>query len=85
MERHERHYVLALLGRADPSGHSEAARIITRHLTRGIENAAPTRNQDALEDVLDDLAQVLEDVKAMWKDMPQTLPIDNIDKPSRGA
>lgn len=76
---------MALLGRADKSGHSEAARIITRHLTRGIENAAETRDVGALEATADDIQQMLEDVMHMWANMPKPLPIENIDKPSRGA
>lgn len=82
---HEKAYVVALFARADPQGHIEASRIITRHLERQLEQAALTRDILGLDVAIESVRRTLEEVREMWAQMPQPLPIEKVDKPSKDA
>lgn len=85
MEGHERRYIIGLLCRSGREGHIEAVSMLTRHVTRMLEEAAESRDVVGIDCTLGLLSSVLQDVREAWEDMPQPLPIEKLDKPSRGA
>ena len=77
-----RKYVIGCMGIHNVAAHSAAAGELARALRQVVENAALTRDVDALEDVKTLIDEVLTEIQDMWRDMPQVLNVNNVDIPS---
>lgn len=85
MQANMRKYVIGCLAIHDKAARLAAARELARFVRQGVEEAAESRDSDALEDVVLALDEIVREITSMWRDMPAVLNVGNVDKPSGGS
>ena len=85
MQHNLRKYVIGCLAIHDEEARLAASRELARFVRMGVEEAAKTRDSDALEDVILALEEVVREITTTWRDMPAVLNVGNLDKPSGGS
>ena len=78
-------YVVGCVGIYSKQARIAAANELARYVRIQFENAAETRDSDALEDIILSLDAVVREITSMWRDMPQVLNVNNVDIPSGGS